>query len=228
MSSASLPMCVKSTTNGWRRSLLKIRTPMRMRSCEPLRIPRNTAGRPGECAGCKYSTGITQQQQRFPSLPRELCFVCHSAFLRQCLSTIRAAQSARRRIRFCGGGFPVCGYADSHAATMKAEVLGASRRSLLTVTAAMRRRSELSWLERCLLRAIDSFVSASMLDQPMSQETFGWRNGLGRGRSVGLRTVCRSRSVCAHHPDYCRHRRVKWFPDLSRRLVRIKPVSRCR
>ena len=58
---------------------------------------------------------VAQCQQRFRSIPREHCFVCHSAFLRQRLGKVRAAQGACRRIRFCYGGFPICRCADSHA-----------------------------------------------------------------------------------------------------------------
>ena len=68
--------------------------------------------------GCKQPAGIAQRQQRFRSIPREHCFVCHSAFLRQCLGKVRAAQGACRRIRFCCGGIRVCRYAGGDASAM--------------------------------------------------------------------------------------------------------------
>ena len=57
---------------------------------------------------------------RFRSIPREHCFVCHSAFLRQCVGKVRAAQGACGRVRFCCGGFRICRRADSHASAVKA------------------------------------------------------------------------------------------------------------
>jgi hypothetical protein len=82
---------------------------------EPLRSAGNARGRRGQRQGCKQPAGSAQRRQRFRSIPREHCFVCHSAFLRQCLGKVRAAQGACRRVRFRCGGFPICRCADSHA-----------------------------------------------------------------------------------------------------------------
>jgi hypothetical protein len=53
------------------------------------------------------------------SIPREHCFVCRSAFLRQRLGKVRATQGARRRIRFCRGCIRVRSRTDGDASAVK-------------------------------------------------------------------------------------------------------------
>src|SRR5437762_9583193 len=68
--------------------------------------------------GCDQPEGSPQCWQHFRSVPREHCFVCYSAFLRQRVGKVRAAARAFSGFHLRRCRVPLCGRTDGDAPVM--------------------------------------------------------------------------------------------------------------
>src|SRR5438034_11256186 len=94
-------MCARLTMHGWRKDLLKTRTPLRIHLCQGS-TNRGARAKRRDREGCKHAKDSAKRRQHFRSVSRERCPVCHSAFLRYA-----SGKFERQRVRSVAFAFAV-------------------------------------------------------------------------------------------------------------------------